>query len=64
MTRLIINGEKHIDNPKTLTEFTNIPIIAEFPYIDKIESNNLDILWKELNIKNKLNTILNSKKDK
>ena len=61
---LVINGNKHLDNPKTLTEFTNLPIIAEFPYIDKIDSNNLDILWKELNIKYKLMTILNSKKDK
>ncbi len=59
---LVINGNKHLDNPKTLTEFTNLPIIAEFPYIDKIDSNNLDILWKELNIKNKLITILNLKK--
>ncbi len=61
---LVINGNKHLDNPKTLTEFTNLPIIAEFPYIDKIDSNNLDILWKELNIKNKLINILNSKKKK
>jgi len=61
---LVINGEKHLDNPKTLTEFSNIPIIAEFPYIQKIDSNNLDILWKELNIKNKLISLLNSKKDK
>ena len=59
---LIINGNKHLDNPKTLSEFTGLPIIAEFPFIDKINSNNLDILWKELNIKNKLITILNSKK--
>ena len=60
---LIINGEKHLDNPKTLTEFSKIPIITEFPCIQKIDSNNLDILWKELNIKNKLNTLLNSKKE-
>ena len=59
---LVINGEKHFDNPKTLTEFSGLPIIAEFPYIQKIDSNNLDILWEELNIKNKLITLLNSKK--
>ena len=61
---LVINGEKHLDNPKTLTEFSSLPIIAEFPYIQKIDSNNLDILWEELNIKNKLISILNSKKVK
>ena len=56
---LVINGEKHLDNPKTLTEFSGIPIIAEFPYIRKIDSRNLDILWKKLNIQNKLITLLN-----
>ena len=56
---LVINGEKHLDNPKTLTEFSGIPIIAEFPYIRKIDSINLDILWKKLNIQNKLITLLN-----
>ena len=59
---LVINGEKHLDNPKTLTEFSNLPIIAEFPYIQRIDSNHLDILWEELNINNKLITLLNPKK--
>ena len=58
---LVVNGEKHLDNPKTLFEFSRIPVIAEFPYLPKVDSNNLDILWKELNIKNKLVSILNSK---
>ena len=61
---LIINGEKHIDNPKTLTEFSSLPIIAEFPFIQKIDSKKLDILWEVLNIKSKLINLLNSKKDK
>ena len=58
---LVINGEKHLDNPKTLVEFSGIPLITEFPYIKKMNSNNLDILWKELDIKNKLTSLLNSK---
>ena len=58
---LIVNGEKHLDNPKTLVNFSGIPLITEFPYIKKIDSNNLDILWKELEIKNKLISLLNSK---
>ncbi len=61
---IVINGKKHLDNPKTLKEFSNLPIIAEFPYIQKIDSNNLDILWEELNIKNKLIALLNSNKNK
>ena len=58
---LVVNGEKHLDNPKTLVDFSGIPLIAEFPYIKKMDSNNLDILWKELHIKNKLISLLNSK---
>ncbi|MDC3203498.1 dethiobiotin synthase, partial [Prochlorococcus sp. AH-716-C14] len=58
---LVVNGEKHLDNPKTLVDFSGIPLIAEFPYIKKMNSNNLDILWKELDIKNKLILLLNSK---
>jgi len=58
---LVVNGEKHLDNPKTLVDFSGIPLIAEFPYIKKMDANNLDILWKELDIKNKLISLLNSK---
>ena len=58
---LVINGEKHLDNPKTLAEFSGIPLITEFPYIRKIDPNNFDILWKELDINNKLVSLLNSK---
>jgi len=58
---LVVNGEKHLDNPKTLVDFSGIPLIAEFPYIKKMDSNNLDILLKELDIKNKLISLLNSK---
>ena len=58
---LVVNGEKHLDNPKTLVEFSGIPLITEFPYIKKIDSNNFDIIWKELDIKNKLVSLLKSK---
>ena len=57
----MVNGEKHLDNPRTLVDFSGIPLITEFPYIEKIGSKNLDILWKELDIKNKLISLLNSK---
>ena len=58
---IVVNGEKHLDNPKTIFEFSGIPIITEFPFIQKIDSNTLDILWKELDIKNKLVSLINSK---
>ena len=55
---LVINGEKHLDNPKTLTEFSNVPSI------EKIDSNNLDILWEKLKIKNKLINLFNTRENK
>ena len=58
---LVINGEKHLDNPKTLVEFSGIPLITEFPYIKKIDSKSFDILWKELGIRNRLVSLLNAK---
>ena len=59
---LVINGEKHLDNPKTIFEFSGIPIIAEFPHIQKIDTNSLDILWEKLDIKNNLVSLVNSTK--
>ena len=56
---LIINGEKHLDNPKTIMQFSGIPIIAEFPFLKDFCIRNLDILWQELNIQKKLDSILN-----
>ena len=58
---LVVNGKKHLDNPKTLVEFSGLPLITEFPYIKKIDSNNFDILWKDLDIKSKLVSLLKPK---
>ena len=55
---LIINGKKHKDNPKTLQDFSKLPIIAEFPLLNTIEMNILDILWQDLNIEKKLDLVL------
>ena len=59
---LVINGEKHLDNPKTLHEFSKLTIIAEFPRLINLDKNNLDRLWKELNIEKNLESIINSAK--
>jgi len=56
---LVINGEKHLDNPKTLEEFSKLPIIAEFPRLINVDKNNLDRLWQELNIEKTLESIIN-----
>tara|TARA_Y100000589_G_scaffold145553_1_gene139226 strand:- start:5119 stop:5769 length:651 start_codon:yes stop_codon:yes gene_type:complete len=56
---LVINGKKHFDNPKTLKEFSHLPIIAEFPWINNISKSNLDILWQDLKINRNLDLIFN-----
>ena len=56
---IVVNGKKHLDNPKTITQFTDVPIIAEFPYMQNIDSVKLDIIWEELKIENKLISLLN-----
>ena len=56
---LIINGKKHLDNPQTLKLFSGLPIIAEFPLIKNLSVENLDFLWKDLKMGERLNQILN-----
>ncbi len=56
---LIVNGHKHLDNAKTLKEFTKLPIIAEFPFLKNIEENYLDRIWQEQNIQQNLNFTFN-----
>jgi len=56
---LVINGKKHLDNPKTLKDFSHLPIIAEFPLIKNISKSKLDILWQDLKIKRNLDLIFN-----
>ena len=56
---LIINGKKHLDNPQTLKLFSGLPIIAEFPLIKNLSVENLDLLWKDLKMAERLNQVLN-----
>ena len=57
---LIINGKKHLDNPQTLKLFSGLPIIAELPLIKNLNVENLDLLWKDLKMGERLNQILNN----
>ena len=56
---LFINGKKHLDNPQTLKLFSGLPIIAEFPLIKNLSVENLDLLWKDLKMAERLNQVLN-----
>tara|TARA_B100000212_G_scaffold324900_1_gene286111 strand:- start:864 stop:1523 length:660 start_codon:yes stop_codon:yes gene_type:complete len=57
---LIINGEKHADNPKTLKTFSNLPILAEFPFIENLNGDILDRLWQKLDMNEKFNKLFNN----
>ena len=44
---LIINGPEHLDNPKTIVAFSNIPIICKLPYFEKLNAYSLREEWNK-----------------
>ena len=53
---LILNGPLHKDNPKTLEEFGDIPIIAELPILKELNSKVLAEQWEKQNLTHWFNT--------
>ena len=51
---IIVNGELHEDNPKTLEEFGHIPVIAQLPPLKNISANNLMEEWIQQNIEKRI----------
>tara|TARA_B100000700_G_C14936452_1_gene804574 strand:+ start:627 stop:1289 length:663 start_codon:yes stop_codon:yes gene_type:complete len=47
---LILNGTLHKDNPKTLEEFGGIPVIAQLPILEKLNSITLAEEWEKQNL--------------
>tara|TARA_B100000700_G_C14612433_1_gene654208 strand:- start:41 stop:682 length:642 start_codon:yes stop_codon:yes gene_type:complete len=47
---LILNGPLHKDNPKTLEEFGDVPIIAQLPILKSINSHTLADEWAKQNL--------------
>tara|TARA_Y100001968_G_scaffold333191_1_gene394625 strand:- start:4181 stop:4843 length:663 start_codon:yes stop_codon:yes gene_type:complete len=48
---IILNGEIHQDNPKTLEQFGKIPIIAQLPRLKELSSKTLQKQWDQQSLK-------------
>ncbi len=55
---IILNGPKHLDNPQTLKEFGQVPIIGEIPYFKKVTSTNLEKVWREQKLHSKIQELI------
>ena len=44
---IVLNGETHEDNPKTLMEFCNVPVLAQIPKLKEINAAILAQQWEQ-----------------
>ena len=51
---IILNGELHKDNPKTIEEFSKIKILAQLPVLKDISPSTLNYYWKKYKLGDKL----------
>ena len=51
---VFLNGANHIDNPKTIREIGNIPIIGHLPYLKKVCAETLSSEWEKQKVEVKL----------
>ncbi len=56
---LILNGPTHQDNPKTLEQLGNVPVIAQLPHLPKLTAQALKEQWQHQNLSNTLQRLLN-----
>ncbi len=54
---VILNGKKHMDNPKTLKDIGKVKIIAEFPELSSISSKELSKIWVDLSMEDIMNNL-------
>jgi len=43
---LVLNGPPHPDNPRTLTELGEVPVLAELPRLDRLDAASLREQWR------------------
>ena len=55
---IILNGLQHQDNPKTLEEFSNVPIIAELPKLQEVSAKSLSEEWINQKIATRLQSLI------
>jgi dethiobiotin synthetase len=43
---LVLNGPPHPDNPRTLTELSGAPVLAQLPRLDPLDGQALERQWQ------------------
>ena len=56
---LVINGPSHADNPRTLNELGDIPLLCELPPLEQLNAAALARQWQVQNVKAKVETEIN-----
>ena len=56
---LVINGPSHADNPRTLNELGDVPLLCELPPLEQLNAAALARQWQVQNVKAKLETEIN-----
>jgi dethiobiotin synthetase len=56
---LVINGPSHADNPRTLHELGDVPLLCELPLLGQLNAEALARQWRVQNVKAKVETEIN-----
>ena len=56
---LVINGPAHADNPRTLNELGEVPLLCELPPLEPLNAAALAREWQVQNVKAKVETEIN-----
>ena len=56
---LILNGPLHQDNPGTLEQFGDVPVLAQLPPQASLSATVLERLWHEQDLSTKFQQVLN-----
>ena len=56
---LVINGPSHADNPRTLNELGDVPLLCELPPLEQLNAAALASQWHVQNVKAKVETEIN-----
>ena len=56
---LVINGPSHADNPRTLHELGDVPLLCELPLLEQLNAEALARQWRVQNVKAKVETEIN-----
>ena len=56
---LVMNGPSHADNPRTLNELGDVPLLCELPPLEQLNAAALAKQWHVQNVKAKVETEIN-----